>query len=394
MMKLLEKALGRERVLVRENERALHLWKGELRGILEPGEHLLPARANRLEIERHDLKNPHFVSPYEKALFDRLQTIANKHLTVFRTGMSEVAVIERDGQIHAVLGPDQKLVVWTAAGPWSHRVIDAAQVSSVEPALLRRLGAARKLDHVCVVSVTEGHVSLVFVDGAFDRMLEPGVHGFWTAGRMVQHKSVDLKRQALDVSGQEVLTRDRVTIRVNITAEYQVTNPVRAVTEVKDFADALYRALQYAYRRTLGAVTLDQILEKKGTVDVDAAAKVRADMAAIGLEVSDITLKDVILPGEMREILNTVVAAEKEAEANVIRRREETNATRSLLNTARVMAENPVMLRLKELEALETIAGKVERLTIHNGTDGLMNGLVKLRDEADPPGPGRRAPRA
>ncbi len=87
-----------------------------------------------------------------------------------------------------------------------------------------------------------------------------------------------------------------------------------------------------------------------------------------------------ILPGEMREILNQVVAVQKEAEANVIRRREETNATRSLLNTAKVMAENPVMLRLKELEALESIAGKVERLTVTNGTEGLLNDLVRLRD--------------
>ena len=103
-------------------------------------------------------------------------------------------------------------------------------------------------------------------------------------------------------------------------------------------------------------------------------------MAEIGVEVSDIALKDVILPGEMREILNQVVSAEKQAEANIIRRREETNATRSLLNTAKVMAENPVMLRLKELEALEAIAGKVERLTVHNGTGGLLNDLVKLRE--------------
>ncbi|HGG65443.1 MAG TPA: slipin family protein, partial [Rhodobacteraceae bacterium] len=104
-----------------------------------------------------------------------------------------------------------------------------------------------------------------------------------------------------------------------------------------------------------------------------------AEMARVGVEVGEIALKDVILPGEMREILNRVVAAQKEAEANMIRRREETNATRSLLNTAKVMAENPVMLRLKELEALEGIAGKVERLTVHNGTDGLMNDLVRLR---------------
>lgn len=194
-------------------------------------------------------------------------------------------------------------------------------------------------------------------------------------------KVIDLRRQSLDVTGQEILTRDRVTLRVNLAAEYQVVDAVKAATTVKDFADALYRALQFAFRKSLGVKSLDEILADKVTAEAEAIAEVRTQMAAIGLTVGEIAVKDVILPGEMRDILNKVVAAEKEAEANVIRRREETNATRSLLNTARVMAENPVMLRLKELEALSEIAGKVERLTIHNGTAGLMNDLVKLRDE-------------
>jgi regulator of protease activity HflC (stomatin/prohibitin superfamily) len=149
---------------------------------------------------------------------------------------------------------------------------------------------------------------------------------------------------------------------------------------VHDFEEALHRALQLAFRRTLGALTLDRLLAEKVSVDAQAAEAVRAEMAGIGIELGEIALKDVILPGEMRDILTAVVAAEKQAEANVIRRREETNATRSLLNTAKVMAENPVMLRLKELAALETIAGKVERLTVHNGTAGLMTDLVRLRD--------------
>ncbi|CAN7295899.1 slipin family protein [Devosia sp. LjRoot16] len=199
--------------------------------------------------------------------------------------------------------------------------------------------------------------------------------------RKVVVKVIDLRRQSLDVTGQEILTRDRVTLRVNLAAEYQVVDAVKAATTVKDFADALYRALQFAFRKSLGVKSLDEILADKVTAEAEAIAEVRTQMAAIGLTVGEIAVKDVILPGEMRDILNKVVAAEKEAEANVIRRREETNATRSLLNTARVMAENPVMLRLKELEALSEIAGKVERLTIHNGTAGLMNDLVKLRDE-------------
>jgi regulator of protease activity HflC (stomatin/prohibitin superfamily) len=291
-------------------------------------------------------------------------------------------VIERDGRVHDVLGPDRRMVLWTVAGPWVATVIDT-QAEPVLPAKLqRRLGDAGQIQQFVNVTVADGHVSLVYMDGVMTTVQEPGIHAYWKAGRTVTQKVVDLRRQSLDVTGQEVLTLDRVTIRINIAADYRVVDPVKAAHEVKDFADALYRALQVAYRKTLGAMKLDQILEKKGEVNAEAAEKVRADMAKIGVEVSDITLKDVILPGEMREILNMVVQAEKEAEANVIRRREETNATRSLLNTAKVMAENPVMLRLKELEALEAIAGKVDRLTVHNGTGGLMNDLVRLRDES------------
>lgn len=380
MTTILDKVLGRERVLVRENERALTLYKGEIKAVLLPGEHSLVNRRGNLEVSRHDLKNPEFVSAYEKALFDKLPDVAARHLTVVRTGRTEVAVIERDGNLHAALAPDRKLVLWTDAGPWKVTLVDTAVDLAIDPALMRRLGQSRKTELMSVHPIVDGQAGLLFVDGVLVRTLSAGVHAFWNVGRMVQVKVVDLKRQSLDVAGQEVLTKDRVTIRVNIAAEYQVVDPVKAVSMVKDFSEALYRALQYAFRKTLGALTLDQILEKKVTVDEEAAAKVRADMAAIGVEVSDISLKDVILPGEMREILNQVVSAEKQAEANVIRRREETNATRSLLNTARVMAENPVMLRLKELEALETIAGKVERLTVHNGTGGLLNDIVKLRE--------------
>ncbi|WP_185973330.1 MULTISPECIES: slipin family protein [unclassified Mesorhizobium] len=379
-MTVLDKVLGRERVLVRENERALTLYKGEIKAVLMPGEHWLANRRGSLEVSRHDLKNPEFVSAYEKALFDKLPDVTARHFTVVRTGRTDVAIIERDGNLHAVLAPDRKLVLWTDAGPWAVTTVDTSADLAIDPAVMRRLGQARKAELMSVHPVVDGQAGLLFVDGVLVRTLAAGVHGFWNVGRLVQVKVVDLKRQSLDVAGQEVLTKDRVTIRVNIAAEYRVVDPVKAVSAVKDFSEALYRALQYAFRKTLGALTLDQILEKKVTVDEEAAAKVRADMAEIGVEVSDIALKDVILPGEMREILNQVVSAEKQAEANVIRRREETNATRSLLNTARVMAENPVMLRLKELEALETIAGKVERLTVHNGTGGLLNDLVKLRD--------------
>lgn len=376
-MTILDEVFGRKRVLVKENERMIALYKGELQGIHGAGEHALPNRGGSLETLKFDTTAGVFVSPYEKAVFDKLPDQAARHFTVFRTGRNEVALIERDGQIAMVLGPDRKLTVWTDAGPWAVTMFNVADDLRVDAGLMRRLVAVGKGNLVQTFTVADGHVGLLFVDGAYRETLQAGVHGFWIAGRALNVKQVDTRRQAVDVSGQEVLTRDRVTIRLNLTAGYRIVDPVKAVTSVKDVMDEFYRALQLTYRKAVGALSLDQILEKKVQVDEDV---MKAEMAGYGVEVFDIALKDVILPGEMREILNQVVAAEKQAEANIIRRREETNATRSLLNTAKVMAENPVMLRLKELEALEAIAGKVERLTVHNGTGGLLNDLVKLRD--------------
>ena len=85
------------------------------------------------------------------------------------------------------------------------------------------------------------------------------------------------------------------------------------------------------------------------------------------------------MPGEMKALLGKVVEAEKAAQANGIRRREETAATRSLLNTAKVMEDNPVALRLKELETLERVTERVGSLTVHSGLEGMLSDLVKIR---------------
>ena len=381
-MGLLNWIFNNKRVLVKEHERVLTLYKGEVTDIIGAGEYLLSNWRGRLLLDCHDIyASPVFKSRYEKALFTKLPDVADEHLLVVQTSPHQVAVILRDGQLYSAILPDEKRIFWRDAGPFDVEVIDVDSDFTVSHDLVKRDAFTRLQAFLEIYKVDAGQAGLLFVDGAYQRVLEPGRYGFWKTGRTLTVKVIDVRQQSLDVPGQEVLTKDRVSIRVNIAADYQVTDPVKAVREVKDFPDTLYRAVQYAFRKTLGALTLDHILEKKVIIDAETAEKVRTEMAEIGITVKEISLKDVILPGEMRDILNRVVAAEKEAEANVIRRREETNATRSLLNTAKVMADNPVMLRLKELEALSDIAGKVERLTVHNGTDGLMNDLISLREK-------------
>lgn len=209
---------------------------------------------------------------------------------------------------------------------------------------LARLGRDAQLTRV---EVAEGTTGLLYLEGRFVRALTPGVHPFWNAAGTVRVEIVDLRLQTLEIPGQEILTRDRVSIRVNIAVEFRVTDPALAAAAVSGWTAHLYRSAQFAVRQTLGQRTLDEILADKVGVEQarETAAEMRAAMEPLGVKVNRLALKGIILPGEMRDILNQVVLAEKQAQANSIRRREETAATRSLLNTVRLMQENPLVVR-------------------------------------------------
>ena len=172
-----------------------------------------------------------------------------------------------------------------------------------------------------------------------------------------------------------------MAIRVNVSAVFEIVDVAAARAKVKDVQEYLYRTLQIAVRQTLGQRVLEEVLAEKADIDETVSADVRREMEAYGVRVSVIALKDIILPGDIRDILNQVVTAEKQAQANLIRRREETAATRSLLNTAKLMENNPLLVRLKELETLEKIADKVEKITVVGGLNALLERTVTLRAE-------------
>lgn len=304
-----------------------------------------------------------------------------QHVLRVTTENNEVCVIKNGNLVYDVLSPSKECLLWKSGGDWSVQKIVIPNDCRVDIKVAKQLVVSQKASLLVTSTIESYETGILRIDGNVYAPLDAGTYYFWNIAVNLTVKKIDLRRQTLDISGQELLTRDRVTIRINITADYTVIDPMLAVSAVKDYQATFYNLLQLTFRKHLGEMSLDQILDRKFEIGEETMAAVRSEMELIGLKVHNIDLKDVILPGEMREIFNQVVSAEKQAEANVIRRREETNATRSLLNTAKVMADNPIMLRLKELESLESIAGKVDHLTVHNGTDGLMNDLVKLRND-------------
>lgn len=376
-----EKITGKKRIIVKENERMIAIYQGKILGFFLPGVHALPNRDQSLEYVIDDLNQPVFSSVYEQVIKQKIPQELEKHVLTVSTAENEVCIIKNGKTIYDVMKPGKECSLWKDAGDWSLQKITIPDNFHADLKIAKQLVVSKKASLLVTSTIESYEKGILRIDGIIYPPLEAGTYYFWNIAVNLTVKKIDLRRQTLDIAGQELLTRDRVTIRINITADYTVIDPMLAVSAVKEYQATLYNLLQLTFRKHLGEMSLDQILDRKFAIGEETMATVRSEMNSIGLEVHNIDIKDIILPGEMREIFNQVVAAEKQAEANVIRRREETNATRSLLNTAKVMADNPIMLRLKELESLESIANKVDQLTVHNGTEGLMNDLVKLRSD-------------
>lgn len=283
-------------------------------------------------------------------------------------GPGQRAIVYQDGKPRAFLRPGTHRV-WKVDDTL---LVQVLAISEPMPVLTKELAAIVPRDEYADVTVREHERGLLYVQGKLVRTLAPGRYTFWSPPEeRVDVTNVDMRLQQLVLAPQELMTKDKVTLRVTLTVEYAVLEPALATNAVAMLRDTIYLLAQMASREHVAAVTLDELLAGRDAMTRALEAEVVPKATTLGVRVDRVGVKDIVLPGEMKTLLNRVIEAEKEAAANVILRREETAATRSLANTAKVLAENPVLLRLKELEALKEIAGNIEEVRVVVGADGI-----------------------
>jgi len=377
---------GLKRVVIAEHERGIRLRNRSIISILGPGVYHFWDPMDRESVQIYDLA----VTEFEHAQLDTLLTehsaLCARFFQVVETGERQVGLVYRNGRLEGVLPPAGRTVYWKGPVDVRVEIIDIDEALRIEQPLAAQLARPRagtplygKLGHaVFSVEVPDHQVGLLLVDGELHGELPPGLHAFWRFGRSVKVELVDKRLQAMEVQGQEILTKDKVSLRINLSANYRVVHAIAARSELGDFAGHLYRALQFGLRQAVSSRSLDGLLGNKGELEKTVYEYVVTRAAPYGLQIESVGIKDIILPGDMKDILNQVVEAEKVAQANVIKRREETAATRSLLNTAKLMDDNPTLLRLKELEMLEKVTDKVGSLTVFGGLDGVLTDMVRV----------------
>lgn len=388
---MLSKKLFQKIVEITENQRVLMYKNQQLIDVLTPGKHKRWDFKNELSFEYFDINTLYFSEQNAERLY-RNNPQLNEHIFHCKLSNTEVGLLYVNDLLEGIVAPSEQLYLWQDAGDIRLEKVSIDEEIALDDKtlfLINRAGAntASRLiksertvavKPIADLNIAKEHIGLLYVNGQLLKQLTPGHYGFWQFNHEIELKTFDCRTQLLEISGQEILSKDRVSLRINLSANIKVHDAQLAARSVDNVNDFVYKALQLALREAVGTKSLDDILLDKLYVNETVKELVAQSLTDIGITLENVGVKDIILPGEMKIILNQVVEAQKAAEANVIKRREETSATRSLHNTAKMIENNPTLMRLKELEALEKVAERINNLTVYGGLEGLMNGAVKI----------------
>lgn len=296
-------------------------------------------------------------------------------LEVVDVADNEIALQYKNGLLIKVL-PAGRYAFWKGVVEFSFIKADISKVEITEITDPNLLSKPSMLPYVRTFVVESFEKALLYKNGAFEKELEPGMHIFWKNATPLVVYKIDTRQQQMEMNGQEILTKDKASLRINFSVQYKITDIYKAIDN-KDYEKQLYVLLQLALRELIATYTLDELLDKRDAVNPFVMEIVAPKAAGMGIELISCGIRDIILPGDMKDIINQVLIAEKRAQANIITRREETASTRSLLNTAKLMEDNAMLFKLKEMEYIEKIADKISNISLNGGGD-LVNQLKQI----------------
>ncbi len=361
-------------VKIRSYEKGLLFKDREFQKVLEHGRHWCVDPTGKTRVEIVSMRDPWLV--HKDLDLVVASGLLGSDAEVVELNDSERGLVWLENRFAKIIGPD-RYVMWNGFREVRIERIDISAVTFGHKEIRAILASEGAGDELVTHLVEENMVGVLFIDGNLKEVLRPGRHAFWRKAGEVKVVVVDTRETTLDVGGQEIITRDKVSLRFNGLTTYKVSDPIKAVTEVEHFQQSLYRETQLALRAVVGTQELEMLLADKDSLAIKVRDILLDRVRSFGLEITGFGIRDIILPGDMKELLNRVVEAQKAAEANLITKREETAAMRSQANTARILANNPTLMRLRELDLLEKVAAS-SNLNVICGEGALSDTVMKL----------------
>lgn len=358
-------------VRVNSSQIALVFKNGAYQKMLKEGSYWL---WENVEVIKYDITHP-FIPPVELNILLQDRNLVEA-LNVVEVKNHQIAIQYKNGLLDKVLTAG-RYAFWKGPVVYDFVIADISKAEITEP-VDRATLASGTLDYYVRSYTVEGYEKAVlYIDGNYVKQLESGVYYWWKNSMSIQVKKVDIRLQQLEINGQEILTRDKASLRINAWAQFKVVDIEKALLENKEYDRQLYIIFQLALREYVAGYSFDELLEKKEAIGPFVMQKVKDAVEELGVQVQGFGIRDIVLPGDVKEIMNQVLVAEKRAQANIIMRREETASTRSLLNTAKLMEDNQMLWKLKEMEYVEKIADKISGISL-SGNGKLVEQLKDI----------------
>ncbi len=220
--------------------------------------------------------------------------------------------------------------------------------------------------------IREYQRGLLYDKGRFVEVLPPGQYRYWPwQSRRID--PVDVRETSQTVEGQEILTSDKIGIRVTLIAQFRVADPVAARHKVENYVSQLYQDLQLTLREAVTGQTLEVLMNAREPLSTGIQSQVALRAAAYGVELSRVGVKDIVLPGPVRAVFLQEMEAELKGRASLVAARHEIAAARTRANTARLLQENPHLQRMQELELLSSLASKSGNVIVIPGLDRVFH---------------------
>lgn len=215
-------------------------------------------------------------------------------------------------------------------------------------------------------TVYEYEHALLWKKGTIERQLESGRHWLWGGSSEIQR--FDGRSHIRSVPGQEVLSSDGVTVKASLAVEFRITQPVLAATTQSNVFESVYSGVQIALRESIGAMKIEEFLERRGQIGATILERCAADAERYGVEIVRADIKDVMFPGDLKKTFAQVAAARQEGLAALERARGESAALRNLANAARLIDDQPNLMQLRLLQQI----GESESNTFVLGDQSLL----------------------
>ena len=175
---------------------------------------------------------------------------------------------------------------------------------------------------------------------------------------------ISLRLVALDVPAQDVITRDNVSVKVNAVVYFRVMTPNKAVVEVENFLYATSQLSQTTLRSVCGQAELDELLSEREKINARLQEILDKQTDPWGIKVTNVEVKHIDLPDEMKRAMAKQAEAERERRAKVIHAEGEFQAAAKLVEAADLMAPNPMALQLRYLQTLREVASEKNSTTL------------------------------